>query len=220
MEKRKEKRRSKVRQMKYTLILDAALQIFSQKGFHDTRLEDIAYEAGFSKASLYNYYGDKEEIFLHVATREYSALLERICGEGDFHLSPDSSIQKNLRRFFSAVFNSFGAHFAFVLAMEEFFVFTLMQTTSAKKHEEEMRVNYLQIKEQFTALLIDIIQAGKDRNEIHSSLSADQLTSLVEALVLGILKRWKEERRIASDISSMVEELVEFVGYGFRCMDK
>ena len=216
MEKRRENRRTKVRQMKHTLILDAALQVFSQKGFHDTRLEDIAFEAGFSKASLYNYYDDKEEIFLQVATREYTALLAKICGEGDFYISPSASIQTNLRRFFSAVLNSFGAHFAFVLAMEEFHVFNLMQTSSAKQHEEEMRENYLKTKKQFIGALLHIIQKGQDCNEIRSSLSAEQLTALVEALILGVLKRWKEERRIDSDITSTVNGLVEFVSCGFK----
>ena len=42
----KEKRVSRVREMKNDLILDAALEIFADKGFHETRLEDIAQAAG------------------------------------------------------------------------------------------------------------------------------------------------------------------------------
>jgi len=59
----KEVRDQTVRDAKTNLILDSALKVFSEKGYHETRLEDVAAAAGFSKASLYNYYEDKEEIF-------------------------------------------------------------------------------------------------------------------------------------------------------------
>ena len=60
-----------IRETKTNLILDASLEVFSRLGFHDTRLEDIAAAAGFSKDSLYNYYEDKEDIFMSLAIREY-----------------------------------------------------------------------------------------------------------------------------------------------------
>src|SRR5690554_8047097 len=41
-------------------------QILSQKGYHETRLEDIAEKAGFSKSALYRYYKDKDEIFFNI----------------------------------------------------------------------------------------------------------------------------------------------------------
>ena len=78
MEDAKSKRETAIREAKNNLILDAALKIFSETGFHDSRLEDIAAAAGFSKASLYNYYEDKETIFLSLAIREYSAVVGKL----------------------------------------------------------------------------------------------------------------------------------------------
>ena len=37
-------------------LLDAAIEIFFQKGFHATRLEDIAKQAGLSKGISYLYF--------------------------------------------------------------------------------------------------------------------------------------------------------------------
>jgi len=51
----KEKRKQLVRDTKTSLILDAALEVLSQKGYYETRLEDIAEKAGFSKSALYRY---------------------------------------------------------------------------------------------------------------------------------------------------------------------
>lgn len=44
-------------------ILDAALDLFVEKGFSATRLDDIAKRAGISKGSLYRYFENKEAIF-------------------------------------------------------------------------------------------------------------------------------------------------------------
>jgi AcrR family transcriptional regulator len=74
----KENRDQIVRDAKSSLILDAALKMFAEKGFHETRLDDIAAAAGFSKASLYNYYADKEAIFLHIIIRMHEKIIEAL----------------------------------------------------------------------------------------------------------------------------------------------
>lgn len=44
-------------------ILDAALRAFARRGYADTKMSDIAAEAGFTAASLYTYFPGKRELF-------------------------------------------------------------------------------------------------------------------------------------------------------------
>ncbi|MFL6762040.1 MAG: TetR/AcrR family transcriptional regulator [Sphingomicrobium sp.] len=44
-------------------ICNAALELFAERGFAATRVEDIAARAGISKGTLYLYFKDKQEIF-------------------------------------------------------------------------------------------------------------------------------------------------------------
>jgi AcrR family transcriptional regulator len=44
----------------------AAFHCFSERGFHDTRVDDICKEAGASKGSFYWYFESKEAVFLHI----------------------------------------------------------------------------------------------------------------------------------------------------------
>ena len=44
-------------------LLDAALELFVEKGFAATRAEEVAARAGVSKGTLYLYYPSKEELF-------------------------------------------------------------------------------------------------------------------------------------------------------------
>lgn len=43
-------------------ILEAALDLFSQQGFHGTSIREIAAEVGIRKSSIYNYFSGKEDI--------------------------------------------------------------------------------------------------------------------------------------------------------------
>ena len=44
-------------------LLSAALDLFVEKGYAGTRLEDVATRAGVSKGTLYLYFQNKEELF-------------------------------------------------------------------------------------------------------------------------------------------------------------
>ena len=57
-------------------ILDAALDIFSRKGYHDTRLDEIVDEAHTSKGSIYFHFPNKEKLFIALID-QFSSLLER-----------------------------------------------------------------------------------------------------------------------------------------------
>jgi AcrR family transcriptional regulator len=57
-------------------ILKAALAQFANYGFRRTSMEDIARETGMSRAFLYNYFRNKDEIFRSLAERVQEEALE------------------------------------------------------------------------------------------------------------------------------------------------
>lgn len=50
-------------------IVDAAHQVFSQKGYHETTMEDVGKTLGVSKGALYLYFTSKEELFKAIVER-------------------------------------------------------------------------------------------------------------------------------------------------------
>ena len=55
-------------------ILEAAFQEFSEKGFHQTTMEDVAKRVGVSKGALYLYFNSKEELFKGIYEKAPQAL--------------------------------------------------------------------------------------------------------------------------------------------------
>ena len=56
-------------------LLDAALELFVERGFAATRSEDVAARAGVSKGTLYLYYPSKEELLKAVVRENLGALI-------------------------------------------------------------------------------------------------------------------------------------------------
>ena len=59
----------------------AALQLFIEKGYAGTRLEDVASRAGVSKGTLYLYFDNKEHLFKAVVRDNVVARISRSAGE-------------------------------------------------------------------------------------------------------------------------------------------
>lgn len=52
-----------------SLLLDAAENVFGEKGFTAATLDDIAYAAGYTKGAIYKHFATKEDLFLAVSDR-------------------------------------------------------------------------------------------------------------------------------------------------------
>lgn len=58
-------------------MLDAAETLFAKKGFGGASMEEIAEEAGFSRAALYARFGSKEDLLVAVLDRHSTRTAER-----------------------------------------------------------------------------------------------------------------------------------------------
>ena len=58
-------------------ILDAAVRVFARRGFHTSRVGDIAEEAGVAHGLLYHYFSSKDEVLETVFRENWRELLER-----------------------------------------------------------------------------------------------------------------------------------------------
>ena len=56
-------RREQAREERRGQILEAALAVFSDKGYHATNVSDVAAKAGVSQGTIYWYFDSKDELF-------------------------------------------------------------------------------------------------------------------------------------------------------------
>lgn len=90
-------RRTRIQEEKEELILEAALEVFSQRGFHGSTIDQIAEVAGMSKPNLLYYFRTKEAMHRALIDRVLENWLEPLQAfdaEGD----PEQEIRSYIRR--------------------------------------------------------------------------------------------------------------------------
>ncbi|MBV8929270.1 MAG: TetR/AcrR family transcriptional regulator [Mycobacteriaceae bacterium] len=84
-------------------MLDAAVQVFSINGYHESSMDTIAAEAQISKPMLYLYYGSKEELFGACLDRELSRFIEAVRANIDLKQSPKDLLRNAVVSFLSYI---------------------------------------------------------------------------------------------------------------------
>ncbi|MGW6281994.1 TetR/AcrR family transcriptional regulator [Kribbella sp. NPDC055071] len=59
-------------------LLDGALEVFAERGFHGASVEDICERAGFTRGAFYSNFGSKDELVLALFQATTDRLLEQI----------------------------------------------------------------------------------------------------------------------------------------------
>lgn len=95
--------RSAKSQVRIERILDAALEVFSRKGYKDAAVDDIVAASQTSKGGVYFYFPNKQAIFLSLLDRMARMLLSRaeqaMADEPNLLLKGDAALLTMLRTF-------------------------------------------------------------------------------------------------------------------------
>ncbi|GAA1517433.1 TetR/AcrR family transcriptional regulator [Nocardioides humi] len=92
------------------LIRQAASKVFHEKGFHGTKLNDVAEEAGVDRASLYYYVGSKEQLFRDVVAEAVTGNIDK----AETLVASDLPAPEKLSRLVKDLMDSFDRHYPFM----------------------------------------------------------------------------------------------------------
>jgi len=171
-------------ELKRQIILEEATKLIDKIGYKETKMEDIAHKVGFSKASLYSYFKDKEEIAIHIAKNHLFKFYNKISDLPAMDISaPEKlNIMKN-------------AHLEFVKRSKNFMIIKLNYTIMEKAHEE-----FIDLKLKTIEILKFILEQGKKDGVFNKNLDSDLSSSLLEAMFTGIVFVNSLVKNIKSDL--------------------
>ena len=127
-------------------ILEAAAQVFRQKGFHGASMKDIADAVNLQKASLYHHVSSKQEILLSILDRALELLLERISAITTQNISPDTKLQLMMREYMKILVDN--QDLAAVLLFEH------------RSLEREQHARHVPNRDKFESLWKDVLSEG------------------------------------------------------------
>jgi len=207
----KEARDQFVRDAKSNLILDAACRVFAEKGYHAARLEDIAAVSGFSKASLYNYYEDKESLFLNLLVRMH----EKIIAELKKDYKPECSVFENLTAIFKSIFRLYKENFAISMVITDFKTIAPPNIEKVQKHHSELMKRFKEYQKEVGDLMFQLLSNARLRGEIGTSIDDKTLISYIESLIKGALYECNSATQ-QSDTEQRTKNMIDFISRGMN----
>ncbi|MEI4485012.1 TetR/AcrR family transcriptional regulator [Frigidibacter sp. MR17.14] len=93
---------------KFGQVLAGARKIFLRDGYEGASVDDIAREAGVSKATLYSYFPDKKLLFLEVAKAECGRQAEQTLEVLDLDAAPEQVLRTAAEHIVTLVSSEFG----------------------------------------------------------------------------------------------------------------
>lgn len=153
-------------------LLDAALNLFVEKGFAATRIDEVAARAGVSKGTLYLYYASKEELLKAViAQRLSSQIAEGARQVAEHEGSCAELLLTVLSTWWEQVFNSDASG-----------VFKLI-ITEVRNFPDIAEFYFREVVEPGQNLIGSVVQRGIERGEFRPV----EVNSVVHSLVLPMV---------------------------------
>lgn len=165
-------------------ILEAAAQIFSQKGFHAASMQDIAQAVNLRKASLYHHVNNKQEILLAILDQALDLLIERMTGVMEQQLSPDEKLRQAMISYLQAMLEH--RELASVLLLEH------------RSLDPELHARHVPRRDRFERLWRDLIQEGLDQG-LFCNVDADLSARALLGVMNWTITWFHPEGRLNSD---------------------
>ena len=175
-------------------IVDAAQQLFLDKGLQATTMDEIAEVAELSKGTIYLYYKSKEDLYLAVVMRGMQTLYEMF----DAKLVSEPDVVKGLMVLQETYLDFFHKHRSYFRMMH------FLQTPQFHKQVSgEMKQEATLVNQKIWNQAIEVIDRGIKQGILIANLNASEIAIILWSSATQLMmrmdtesERWKETMNI------------------------
>ena len=179
------------------LILKAAEKLFAAQGLHSVSMQDIAAEAGVSRATVFNQFGSKILLLDAITARSLENYRAMLCAALDDADAPTAAL---LRRLFRQMGKGIAGNQN--LYRE---VFVEIRKVSMGLDGDGVSPG---LKRETFDILTTLFARGQARGDISRAASAEVLATAFDSLLSGAVIQWLHAQRRGS-LPTMLESLVD-----------
>ena len=141
---------------KRRLIVDTAIRVFAEKGYHETRISDIAREAQIAYGLVYHYFKNKEEILDTIFLERWGGFIDVVQAIAE----DDRSVEEKLLSIATVTLTAYRRNPEWVKIL----VFEIQRT---QRFADPDRVRLVG---QLFGLIARILRQGQERGELRDDL--------------------------------------------------
>jgi TetR/AcrR family fatty acid metabolism transcriptional regulator len=161
---------------KRMVILDAALRTFVKRGYPETKVAEIASEAGVAEGTIYNYFPSKEDLLLALFDEKWNAIIHEVKSKINRLDNPN----KKLKAIFSSVVRMFRKN----RQLAEIFMIDIKQSSIFLNNYTINRIV------EFLDLIEEILEEGKREGMYRKDLNTRVAKMIIFGAAQGILLSW------------------------------
>jgi TetR/AcrR family transcriptional repressor of nem operon len=176
-------------------VLEKAMDLFWNKGYNGTSMQDLVDGLGISRSSLYDTYTDKHTLFIksldHYKKKASAAMTAIIEGS--------ASAKETISRIMDYVVNQLTRD------AEHKGCFLVNSAVELASHDQEINRMLCENDRQMEGLLIDAIEKGKKNNEITNTQSASSLAQFIFNNIKGmrVTARATADKKVFDEIAAL-----------------
>ena len=156
-------------------ILKAAMQLFANRGFHETSMSEVAREARVSKALIFWHFKTKEELFLAVLNR----LLEPYFIDFAEEAAQLDERQQTLKLV--------ELYLIFVRDNASSVRFFLAQLLREQKISDALSEQVMKLYSSYRAMLVELITRARAKGQCETGLSPETAAAFIVSALNGLL---------------------------------
>jgi TetR/AcrR family fatty acid metabolism transcriptional regulator len=157
-------------------ILDSATKVFAKMGFSNTRIQDVALEAGIAHGTVYLYFKSKDELFISIFQESLGELIKY----ADSEIQKKDNAEDKLRRMISLQLD----------VIEENPDLTKLILIEFPRTGNFLNDNNIDVLANYIDLIGNIISDGIKERIFATNVKIDIVATMIYSAMQGIATRW------------------------------
>jgi len=186
---------------KFSVIIDAALKVFGEKGYYNATISEIARAAGVSEATIYEYFGSKEDLLFAIPgeiTRQAVEFLEAM-------VPYIKGAENRIRAIVYGYYNLYrqNPHYSSLVLLD------------LKHNRKFMEAEAYQVVKKSAGFILRAIEEGQRSGEFREDVDPYLVRSMILGTIEHIFFRWHLKGR-KEELEDFVDDMLDIITKGIR----
>jgi len=186
---------------KYKQIIDAAVIVMAENGYHHAQVSKIAKQAGVADGTIYLYFKNKEDILISLFQEKMGLFVEKIRQE----IAGKSTSKEKLLTLIQK-------HFSMLAADHHLAIVTQLELRQSNK---ELRLKINEVLKGYLMVVDEVLTVGKETGEFRGDLDVRLARQMVFGTIDETITTWvmNDQKYDLTAIAPRVHDLL-IKGFG------
>ncbi|GAB6458727.1 MULTISPECIES: TetR/AcrR family transcriptional regulator [Bacillus cereus group] len=161
---------------KYNQIIDAAVIVIAEKGYHQAQVSKIAKQAGVADGTIYLYFKNKEDILISLFQEKMGEFVETI-------RQKTAGIESAVSKLFMLV----ETHFLLLSQNDPLAIVTQLEL---RQSNQELRLKINEVLKGYLQVMDEILETGIKQGEFQADLNVRVARQMIFGTVDEVVTNW------------------------------